>query len=173
MSLSRMHIMSSNQRLINKIYKDIFEDADIAWNKMYAPFCKRQADLNQDGILQFKYKGVQYKLAEDVMLRGGVKTLHKDLEEEFYQIYKMFVEEVDEEKRILKNMLAHAIRIAKYTEDLIDILPPIMHDSINEAGFFQAEDKPYMSVEAANQFKEYYGKYFGLFDLRKSIGVLM
>lgn len=173
MAIDRMYIMNSNQRLIRQIEKDLFEDADKAWIKVYSTFCKRQGELSPDHIMQFKYKGVVYKLAEDVALRSGVKPLHKELEAEFKEVYSMFVEEVEAEKRVLKNMLAHAIRIAKFAEDLLDLLPEIMHDSINEAGFFQSEDKQFMSVEQADKFKEIYSEYMGMFDLRKTIGTVM
>lgn len=173
MAIDRMHIMSSNQRLIRQIHKDLFEDADKAWTRVYAQFCKKQAELNHDGIMQFKFKGDVYKLEEDVTLRSGVKPLRKELEPEFLEAYAMFVTELSEEKRVLQNMLSHAIRIAKYAEDLLELLPEIMHDSINEAGFFQAEEKQYMSVEQAEQFKERYAQYFDMFDLRKTVGALM
>lgn len=173
MTIDRMHIMSSNQRLIRQIEKDLFHDAEKAWVKIYAQFCKRHGDLNPDRIMQFKYKGEVYKLAEDVLLRSGVKPLHKELETEFADSYAMFVTELNEEKRILKNMLSHAIRIAKYAEDLIDILPEIMHESVGEAGFFQADSKPLMTVDQVEQFTATYEKYFDLFDMRKTIGNLM
>lgn len=173
MAIDRMHIMSSNQRLIRQIQKDLFDDADKAWIRVYSQFCKRQAEMNHNSIMQFKFKGDVYKLEEDVALRSGVKPLHKELEPEFLEAYAMFVTELKEEKRVLQNMLSHAIRIAKYAEDLLDILPEIMHDSINEAGFFQHEDKPFMSVEQADKFKEQYGPYFDMFDLRKTVGALM
>lgn len=173
MSISTMHIMSSNQRLIRQIEKDLFDDAEQAWVRIYASFCKRHAELNHDTIMQFKFKGEVYKLKEDVTLRSGVKPLHKELEPEFKEVYAMFVTELEEEKRVLKNMLSHAIRIAKYSEDLIDILPEIMHDSINEAGYFQADYKPYMSVDQAAEFRAIYEKHFELFDLRRTIGAIM
>ena len=173
MAIDRMYIMSSNQRLIRQIEKDLFEDAEKAWVRVYASFCKRQGELNHDHIMQFKYKGEIYKLQEDVALRSGVKQLHKELEPEFKEVYAMFVTELEAEKRVFKNMISHAIRIAKYAEDLIDLLPEIMHDSINEAGFFQSEDKNLMSIEQADQFKELYEKHFDMFDLRKTVGALM
>lgn len=173
MSISTMHIMSSNQRLIRQIEKDLFDDAEQAWVRIYASFCKRHAELNHDTIMQFKFKGEVYKLKEDVTLRSGVKPLHKELEPEFKEVYAMFVTELETEKRVLKNMLSHAIRIAKYSEDLIDILPEIMHDSINEAGYFQADYKPYMSVDQAAEFRAMYEKHFELFDLRRTIGAIM
>ena len=173
MAIDRMYIMSSNQRLIRQIEKDLFEDADKAWAKVYAQFCKKQAELNHDGIMQFKYKGDLYKLEEDVFLRSGVKPLHKELEGEFATAYAMFVTELNEEKRVLKNMLSHAFRIAKFSEDLLELLPEIMHESIHEAGFFQHEDKPFMVTEQSDKFKELYAQYFGMFDLRKTIGSVM
>lgn len=168
-----MYIMSSNQKLIRQIEKDLFDDAEGAWVKVYASFCKRQGELNHDNIMQFKYKGNVYKLQEDVVLRSGVRALNKELEPEFKEAYAMFVTELEEEKRVLKNMLSHAIRIAKYAEDLIDLLPEIMHESINEAGFFQSEAKQFMSVEQAEQFKAIYEKHFDMFDLRKTVGAVM
>lgn len=173
MAIDRMHIMASNQRLIRQIERDLFDDAANAWIKVYSTFCKRHGDLSPNRIMQFKYKGEVYKLAEDVQLRSGVKPIHPELEGEFKQVYAMFVEELGEEKRILQNMLSHAIRIAKYSEDLIELLPEIMHESITEAGFFQAESKPMMSEAQAKEFKEAYSKYFDLFDLRKTVGALM
>lgn len=173
MAVDRMHIMSSNMRLINQIEKDLFSDAEKVWSKVYAQFCKRQAELTPERIMQFKYKGELYKLNEDVALRGGVKPLHKELLPEFEEAYKMFVTELDEEKYILKNMISHAIRIAKYAEDLLELLPPIMHPSIEEAGFFQSEAKQFMSVEQAEQFKAIYEKHFDMYDLRKTVGSLM
>lgn len=173
MTIDRMYIMSSNQRLINQIEKDLFDDANKAWIKVYSTFCKRHGELMPDRVMQFKYKGEIYKLAEDVALRSGVKPLHKELEPEFKEVYSMFVEEVEAERRVLKNMLSHAIRIAKFAEDLIDLLPEIMHDSINEAGFFQSESKQFMSVEQANKFKELYAEHMDIFDLRKTIGTIM
>lgn len=173
MAVNKMHIMSSNQRLIRQIERDLFDEANKAWVKLYASFCKRQGELNPDRIMQFKFRGELYKLDEDVYLRSGVKPLHKDLEPEFMESYAMFVTELTEEKRILKNMLSAAFRIAKYSEDLIQLLPEIMHDSINESGFFQAQEKPYMSVEQVEEFIKNYSQYFSLFDLRKTIGVVM
>ena len=173
MSISNMHIMKSNQRLIRQVEKDLFDDAEQAWVRIYASFCKRHADLNRDSIMQFKFKGEVYKLIEDVSLRSGVKPLHKELESEFKEVYAMFVTELETEKRVLKNMLSHAFRIAKYSEDLIDLLPEIMHESINEAGFFQADHKPFMSVDQAAEFKAIYEKHFDLFDLRKTVGSIM
>ncbi len=173
MAVDRMHVMSSNQRLIRQIEKDLFDDADKAWKRVYAQFCKKQAELNHDKIMQFKFKGDVYKLEEDVTLRSGVKPLHKELEPEFLEAYAMFVTELSEEKRVLKNMLSHAIRIAKYAEDLMELLPEIMHESISESGFFQLEDKPYMMVDQADKFKEMYSPYFDMFDLRKTVGALM
>lgn len=173
MAIDRMYIMSSNQRLIRQIERNLFDDADKAWTRVYAQFCKRQAELNHDSIMQFKFKGEVYKLEEDVVLRSGVKPLNKELEPEFLEAYAMFVTELSEEKRVLKNMLSHAIRIAKFAEDLLELLPEIMHDSINESGFFQHEDKQFMSVDQVAQFKELYEPHFDMFDLRKTIGSVM
>ena len=173
MSVNMMHIMSSNQRLIRQIEKDLFDDAEQAWVRIYASFCKRHAELNRDSIMQFKFKGEVYKLKEDVALRSGVKPLNKELEPEFKEVYSMFVTELETEKRVLKNMLSHAFRMAKYSADLIDLLPEIMHESINEAGFFQADHKPFMSVDQAAEFKARYEEHFGIFDLRKTVGAIM
>ena len=173
MAVDRLHIMASNQRLIRQIEKDIFDDAHQAWVKVYSSFCKRHGDLQPDKVMQFKYKGEHYYLADDVPLRSGVKPIHKELEPEFQQAYAMFVQEVEEEQRILKNMLSHAIRIAKFAEDLLELLPEIMHESIKEAGFFQADDKPFMTKEQSDIFYELYSDYFNIFDLRKSVGALM
>lgn len=165
--------MLSNQRLIRQVERDLFSDADVAWEKVYSQFCKRQADLDPKKVMQFKYKGKIYKLAEDVQLRSGVMPLNKELEPEFSQLYAMFVTEAENEKRVLKNMLAHAIRIAKYEEDLLELLPKIMHESIQESGFFQHEDKPLMSVKDADSFRAMYSQYFDMFDMRKTIGSIM
>lgn len=173
MTLMSRHIMASNQRLIRQIERELFDDAEKSWVKVYSSFCKKHGELDPSKIMQFKYKGELFKLEEDVPLRGGVKQLHPDLIPEFESAYIMFVQEVETEKRILKNMLAHAIRIAKYTEDLLELLPEIMHHAVTEAGFFQEENKPLMSVDQAQEFKDMYGQYFSLFDLRKSVGALV
>lgn len=173
MSIGTIHVMSSNQRLLNQIERDIFHDAANAWVKVYSQFCKKQGELMPNRVMQFKYKGEQYKLTDDVLVRSGVKPLHVSLEAEFKDAHKMFVEEVEHEKRILKNMMAHAIRIAKYAEDLLDILPEIMHDSVHESGFFQMDYKQEMTVDQVAEFKELYGPYFNLFDMRKTVGSLM
>ena len=173
MAIERIHIMQSNMRLIRQIERDLFDDAAKSWVKVYSSFCKRHGDMMPDRVMQFKYQGTHFHLDDDPPLRGGVKPLHAELVPEFAQAYTMFVSELNEEKRILQNMLAHAIRIAKYAEDLIDLLPEIMHESISEAGFFQADEKPLMSVKQAEEFKELYEQYFGMFDLRKTIGALM
>lgn len=173
MSVSRMHIMASNQRLIRQIERDIYKDSDTAWVKVYSSFCKRQAQLNNNSIMQFKYKGELYHLSGDVPMRNGVKPLHKELEAEFAEVYKMFVTEVNAEKALLKNILAHAIRIAKYAEDLIELLPPMMHKSITESGFFQMDSKPPMSIDQAKQFKELYAPMFSIFEIRPALGVMM
>lgn len=172
MSISSRYIMESNLRLINQIERDLFKDAESAWKKMYSQYCKRHANLMHDTIMQFKYSGQVFKLEDDVMLRHGIKPLHQDLVPEFQELYSMFVTEVETEKRILQNMLSHAIRIAKFVEDLIEILPSILHVSINEAGFFQAEDKPYMTEAQVTEFHSMYKEHFSLFDLRKTIGAI-
>lgn len=173
MSFSRRHIMESNLRLISQIKKDLFEEADKAWVKVYSSFCKRHGELDPNRIMQFKYKGVHYKLQDEVALRSGVKQLHSSLEPEFKEVFAMFVTEVNHEKNILSNMLSHAISIAKYAEDLLDLLPEVMHGAINEAGFFQMSEKPYMSQEQADLFKERYGSYADMFEARKTVGALM
>ena len=173
MSVTNHHIMASNNRLLRQVHRHIYHDAESAWIKVFSTFCKRQAEYVPNKVMQFKYKGVQYHLNDDVPLRAGVRPLAKELEEEFKEVYSMFVSEVDNEQRIFQNMMSHAIRIAKYTEDLIDLLPPVFHDPINESGFFQKEDKPLMSVAQAEEFKAQYEQYYGLFEMRKTIGNVM
>ncbi len=173
MSIDRMHIMNANNRLIKRVTASIYHDATFAWEKVYSSFCKRHGELMPNKVMQFKYKGTQYKLAEDVMVMSGVRQLHESLVPEFENVYAMFVSEVDNEKRILQNILSHAIRIAKYSEDLIELLPEVMHEAIIESGFFQSDDKPYMSTEQSKQFQELYSEHFGLFDVRKAIGLAM
>lgn len=173
MTISKRHIMESNQRLIRQIERDIFHAADGAWEKVYSSFCKQHGDLSGNRVMQFKYKGEIYRLTDDVPLRSGIRPLHPTLVPEFESAYQMFVTEVEEEKRVLKNMLADAIRVAKYAEDLFDMLPELMHESIVEAGFFQAEDKPMTSVDQIEAFKEKYAESFSIFDLRKSVGAFM
>ena len=172
-AVDRKHIMSSNQRLLRQIHRDVFAGAERAWIRIYSSYCKQHGDLNKDTIMQFKYQGEVFKLEEDVQLRSGIKPLHPELVADFEEAYKMFVTDMEYEKRILKNMMAHAIRIAKYSEDLIELLPSVLHDSIYEAGFFQASDKPLMSVEQEEAFKKTYEEYFSLFDLRFTLGSVM
>lgn len=165
--------MESNLRLIRQIERDLFGEADKAWIKVYSSFCKRHGELDSNRIMQFKYKGEHFKLTEDVALRSGVRPLHPSLVEEFQDVYSMFVEETRKEKAILKNMLAHAIRISKYAEDLIDLLPEVMHRAIGESGFFQMDSKPLMQIEQAEEFKRLYGNYADLFESRITLGALM
>lgn len=173
MAVTARHVMDSNARLLRQLERDIFQKAESAWVKVYSQFCKKHGALDPNKIMQFKYQGQYFKLAEDVAMRSGVRPLHPELVPEFEGVFKMFVTEVNEEKRIFQNMLSHAIRIAKYEEDLLDLLPPIMHASITEAGFFQMEHKPMMSVAQADEFKRMYEPYFSLFDERVVIGALM
>ena len=48
-----------------------------------------------------------------------------------------------------------------------------MHAAIHEAGFFQMEDKPPMSIDDVKLFKEEYEKYFDKFDMRILLGATM
>ena len=173
MSFSRSHVMASNQRLINQINRDLFGQANKTWQRVYTEFCKRHGDLMPNKVMQFKFKGVTYFIEGDNVLRSGVQQLHPSLQAEFASAYTMFVVELNEESRICQNMLAHAIRIAKYAEDLIELLPECMHAAIHEAGFFQMEDKPSMSIDDAKLFKEEYEQYFTKFDMRVLLGVTM
>ena len=173
MSFSRSHVMASNQRLIRQINRDLFGQANKAWQRVYSEFCKRHGNLMPNKVMQFKFKGVTYFIEGDNVLRSGVQQLHPSLKEEFESAYNMFVLELDDEVRICHNMLAHAIRIAKYAEDLIELLPECMHAAIHEAGFFQMEDKPSMSIDDVKIFKEEYEKYFDKFDARILLGVIM
>ena len=173
MSFSRSHVMASNQRLINQINRDLFGQARKAWQRVYTEFCKRHGDLIPNKVMQFKFKGVTYFIEGDNVLRSGVQQLHPSLKEEFESAYTMFVVELGEEMRICQNMLAHAIRIAKYAEDLIELLPECMHAAIHEAGFFQMEDKPSMSIDDVKLFKEEYEQYFTKFDMRILLGAAM
>ena len=167
------HVMHSNNRLLLRLESYIFSGSMEAWEKVCNQFCKRQADLNKDHILQFKYAGKQYKLKDDVYVHYGMKQLHPELLPEFEASYNMFVKEVEEERRIFTNMLSHAIRIAKYEEDLIKLLPPVMHSSITESGFFQMPHKPEMHPADLEKFKELYEQYFHLFDERRLIGEML
>lgn len=171
--LERRQVMDNNARILRQIDRDLFVPANTAWKKIIAQFCKRQAELNHDSIMQFKYKGVHYFMDEDVPLRGGVKPLHEALVPEFTPSYLMFVEEVNEEKRILQNMMAHALRIAKYQEDLLQILPEVLHVSLKEVQYFQLVNKPEMSMSDVEQFNSLYEKYFSMFDMRRMIGATM
>ena len=172
-SYSMGHVMHSNNRLISQIERHIFEKSDKAWKKMCDQFCKRQADMYKDHILQFKYAGTPYKLNEDVWVNYGIKQLHPELVPEFEAVYKMFVTGVREEKRHLQNILAHAIRISKYEEDLLDLLPPVMHSSVTESGFFQMPNKPQMEPRDKEMFLFLYEKYFHLFDERRLTGEML
>lgn len=171
--LARKQVMDSNARLLRQMHKDLFESANGAWKRIVAQFCKRQAEAYHNGIMQFKYKGIHYFMDEDVPLRGGVKPLHETLVPEFQPSFAMFVEEVTEEKRILQNMVAHAIRIAKYQEDLLQLLPEVLHPSIQEAQFFQLPSKPEMLMSDVEEFNRIYEQHFGIFDMRKMIGATM
>lgn len=168
--LERRQVMDNNARILRRIDSDLFIPANAAWKKITAQFCKRQAELNHDSIMQFKYKGEHYFMDEDVPLRGGVKPLHEALVPEFKPSYAMFVEEVNEERRILQNMMAHALRIAKYQEDLLQILPDVLHPSIQEVQYFQLANKPEMLMSDVEQFNSLYEKYFSMFDMRRMIG---
>lgn len=171
--LGRKQVMDSNARLLRQMNRDLFDSANGAWKRITAQFCKRHAEASHHSIMQFKYKGIHYFLDEDVPLRAGVQPLHTSLVDEFQQSFSMFVEEVTNEKRILQNMVSHAIRIAKYQEDLIELLPEVLHKSIEEAGFFQLDDKPEMSVSDVEQFNAIHAEYFSVFDMRRMIGVAM
>jgi len=173
MSFSRSHVMASNQRLIKQINRDLFGQANKTWQRVYTEFCKRHGNLMPNKVMQFKFKGVTYFIEGDNVLRSGVQQLHPSLKEEFESAYTMFVVELEEEACICQNMLAHAIRIAKYAEDLIELLPECMHAAIHEAGFFQMEDKPPMSIDDVKLFKEEYEKYFDKFDMRVLLGATM
>ena len=173
MSFSRSHVMASNQRLIRQINYDLFGQAYKTWERVYTEFCKRHGDLMPNKVMQFKFKGITYFIKGDNVLRSGVQQLHPALQAEFASAYTMFVVELEEEVRICQNMLAHAIRIAKYAEDLIELLPECMHAAIHEAGFFQMEDKPSMSIDDAKLFKEEYEQYFNKFDMRILLGATM
>ena len=173
MSFSRSHVMASNQRLIRQINYDLFDQAYKTWERVYTEFCKSHGDLMPNKVMQFKFQGITYFIKGDNVLRSGVQQLHPSLKEEFESVYNMFVLELDDEVRICHNMLAHAIRIAKHAEDLIELLPECMHAAIHEAGFFQMEDKPPMSIDDVKLFKEEYEKYFDKFDARILLGVLM
>lgn len=135
--------------------------------------CKRQAELNHDYIMQFKFKGVLYHLQDDVPLRSGVRELRPELLDEFLPVYQMFVVDVEQEMILLKNMVAHAIRISKVAEDLIELLPEVMHPSIENSGFFTMDDKEYMSVAQADEFKAMYGEHLESFNTRKLLGGIM
>jgi len=167
MSFSRSHVMASNSRLVRQINRDLFGQANKAWERVYAEFCM------PNKVMQFKFKGVTYFIEGDNVLRSGVQQLHPSLKEEFESAYTMFVVELGEEMRICQNMLAHAIRIAKYAEDLIELLPECMHASVHEAGCFQMEDKPPMSIDDVKLFKEEYEQYFSKFDMRILLGATM
>jgi len=173
MSFNRSHVMASNQRLIRQIERDLFGGANASWKKVYSEFCKRHGELMPNRVMQFKYKGSTFWLENDVVLRSGVQQLHPSLLAEFEEAYKMFVVDVQKELAILKNMLAHAIRIAKYAEDLIEILPSCMHEAIHEAGFFQLDTKPNMSIDDVKEFNELYSEHFSLFDMRVFLGATM
>ena len=173
MSFSRSHVMASNQRLIRQINYDLFGQAYKTWERVYTEFCKRHGDLMPNKVMQFKFKGITYFIKGDNVLRSGVQQLHPSLKEEFESACTMFVVELEEEVRICQNMLAHAIRIAKYAEDLIELLPECMHTAVHEAGFFQMEDKPSMSIDDVKLFKEEYEQYFTKFDMRVLLGVTM
>lgn len=173
MAVTRSHVMASNQRLIRQINSDLFGSAQKAWQRVYSEFCKRHGALMPNRVMQFKYKGITYALEDDVILRSGVQQLHPDLVPEFKEAYQMFVVDLTEEARICQNMVAHAIRIAKYAEDLLEILPECMHSAIHESGFFQLEDKPPMSIDDVATFKEEYEKYYDLFAVRLMLGATM
>ncbi|WAW11632.1 hypothetical protein nACB1_056 [Acinetobacter phage nACB1] len=173
MSFSRSHVMASNQRLINQINRDLFGQANKAWERVYTEFCKRHGELMPNRVMQFKYKGVTYFIEGDTVLRSGVQQLHESLKQEFNDAYQMFVVELSEEARICQNMVSHAIRIAKYAEDLLELLPECMHAAINEAGFFQMESKPLMSLDDVKAFKDEYEQYFTKFDMRVLLGATM
>ena len=173
MSFSRSHVMASNQRLIRQINYDLFGQAYKTWERVYAEFCKRHGDLMPNKVMQFKFQGITYFIKGDNVLRSGVQQLHPSLQAELESAYTMFVVELSEESRICQNMLAHAIRIAKYAEDLIELLPECMHAAVHEAGFFQMEDKPSMSIDDVKLFKEEYEQYFTKFDMRILLGATM
>lgn len=173
MSIGRSHVMASNQRLLRQLNKELFDEANGAWKKVYSEFCKRHGALMPNKVMQFKYKGEHYFLSEDVPLRGGIAPLDPSLVDEFSSAYAMFVEDLAEEKRVFQNMISHAIRIAKYAEDLLELLPECMHNAIHESGFFQMEDKPDMTIDQRNEFLAIYEEHFGMFDMRKTLGAVM
>lgn len=171
--LTMHHVMASNQRLLRQIHKELFEDANKAWVRVYSATCKQHGELMPDKVMQFKYQGVQYALEGDMLLRTGVKQLHPSLVEEFKGLYEMFVTEVNREKEILTHMLSSAFRIAKFEEDLLELLPKVMHSAINESGYFSLETKALMQEHDKAKFLELYEKYFDLFEIRKTIGRVM
>ena len=63
--------------------------------------------------------------------------------------------------------------VLRSIQRIIELLPEVMHEAIIESGFFQSDDKPYMSTEQSKQFQELYSEHFGLFDVRKAIGLAM
>lgn len=171
--VTNRHIMQSNIRLIYAIKKSIFKGSDDAWCKVYSEICKRHGELMPNRVMQFKFKGIHFHLKDDTRLYSGVQQLHPSLVDEFQQAFKMFVTDANEERRIAQNMIAHAIRISKYTEDLLELLPASMHEAITDAGFFQPENKPPMSIDDVNGFKELYSEQMSIFDVRKFLGVSM
>lgn len=173
MSYGARHVMESNQRLIRAITNAIYGKTDQAWYRAYSTMCKRQADLNKDTIMQFKYDGKVYHLQDEPPMRAGVKQLRPELLDEFKPLYEMFVIELQEEQRVLRNMLAHAIRIAKVTEDLLELLPEIMHAAIEDAGFFCMPHKPMMVEEQVEEFRRLYGDVGDVYNTRVLIGAVM
>ncbi len=148
----------------------IRDPAEAILRKVALEFCDRQATLDPNGIMQFRYQDYFFKYPDDPPQRLA-KVLHPSLQAEFAPHFQYYVLDMQKIIANVRYLLSDATRLATCHEDLYALLPEAFHDTLNSLSY-AADYSRSLLPEDLEQHKQKYKELFEEINVRIFLGIV-
>ncbi len=152
------------------LIKAIQEPAEGILQKVALEFCNRQAALDPNGIMQFRYADMLFKYPDDPVQRLA-KVLHPSLQPEFEPHYQYYVEDMHKLLASVRYLLSDTTRLATCHEDLYALLPEAFHDTLNNLSYGTDYTRSLLPQDL-EQHRQKYKELFDEINVRIFLGVV-
>ena len=152
------------------LIKAIQEPAEGILQKVALEFCNRQAALDPNGIMQFRYADTLYRYPDDPPQRLA-KTLHTSLQEEFFPHFQYYVLDMNKLVTSVRYLLSDTTRLATCHEDLYALLPEAFHETLNNLSY-GADYARSLLPQDLEQHRQKYKELFEEINIRIFLGVV-
>ena len=152
------------------LIKAIQEPAEGILQKVALEFCNRQASLDPNGIMQFRYQNLLFKYPDDPAQRLA-KVLHPSLQAEFVPHYQYYVLDMHKLLASVRYLLSDTTRLATCHEDLYALLPEAFHDTLNNLSYGTDYTRSLLPQDL-EQHRQKYRELFEEINVRIFLGVV-